>query len=262
MYSIFGFLNKQKKEKISSQEETLLNIPIISNREESKNKDIRENASLEKLQTDSNTKKERKKTVREKKSTSNPINKKIKTGSEKKSKRNLKKKMSENKGKKGKMDADRFVLEIQKIDEKLHFLKIYHDKVFNQIVSLIKERKEDLAKIKSLELAIIRKKLHQLEKSKKSLEQISIRLSLIYDVNETLEVLDPLLRNTIATPVEKSTDNKKNRKKNVTKYGAQNYDWKPHLATMINDTLHNSGISFNVESVEDVKDIFSKVFVK
>lgn len=261
MYSIFGFLNKQKKEKISSQDETL-NIPIISNRDESENKGIRENVSLEKLETDSNTKKERKKTVREKKSTSNSINKKTKTGSEKKSKRNLKKILSKNKGKKGKMDADRFVLEIQKIDEKLHALKIYHDEVFNQIVSLIKERKEDLAKIKSLELAIIRKKLHQLEKSKKSLEQISIRLSLIYDVNETLEVLDPLLRNTIATHVEKSTDNKKNRKRNVTKYGAQNYDWKPHLATMINDTLHNSGISFNVDSVEDVKDIFSKVFVK
>lgn len=267
MYSIFGFLNKQKKEKISNENAYTGIIPILqSNTEISDTKEKEKNDRLQNQKTVEFKPRNVKKSLDKEKFGTKKINKNTKTKSKKSEKKTkckviLKNNQSDNNSKNiEKLDSDRIVSEISQIDKKIQVLKIYHDKIFNQIVTLIKERKENIAKIKSLELSIIRKKINRLENSKRSLEQASIRLSLFYDINETLDVLDPILRNTIADK-ENLSNNKKIGKKKVTKNCNQfNDDWKSFFTTKINDTLRNDGITLNLESIEDVKDIFSKVF--
>ncbi len=261
MYSIFGFLSKQKKEKDTLQNETKIITPIMQN---SADKECEENNDILNtvdIQVGPSTKKV-KKILNDKKKKSKRSKKNSKTVSEKKSKKKSKNTLQDNVNCNERLDSDRIVLEIQKIDKNLNTLKIYHDRIFHQIVNLIKKHNDEFAKLKSFELSIIRKKMSQLENSKKSLEHVSIRLSLIYDINETLEVLDPILRNTIKEPIEKSSKVKKNRKKTDLKCCSQeNYNWKTFLTNLMNDTIQVNGIKLNLESIDDVRDIFSKVFV-
>ena len=80
----------------------------------------------------------------------------------------------------------------------------------NQILESLKRGRQKDSKQYFNELSKIRKDLNTLETSKKVMEQTSIKLSLIHDISDTLDVLGPILKE----KTEKTKENNSNEEKN------------------------------------------------
>jgi division protein CdvB (Snf7/Vps24/ESCRT-III family) len=84
-------------------------------------------------------------------------------------------------------------LQISKLDAKIAKMKGREEDVFSKIVDAVKTRNTTYAKILSNELAQLRKNQRILNQARKALEQVSMRISTIHDLDEIMEILKPAM---------------------------------------------------------------------
>jgi hypothetical protein len=99
----------------------------------------------------------------------------------------------------------------------------------------------------------VRKDLNILETSKKVIEQTSIKLSLIHDISDTLEVLAPILKEEkLAGSGEKSRNDDKTV--NTEKEGMTTF-----IQTMTQNILKDSYKEIDIQSIDEIDKVFKKI---
>ena len=120
------------------------------------------------------------------------------------------------------------------------------------IESLKKGRQKDSKKFFN-ELSKVRRDLNILETSKKVIEQTSIKLSLIHDISDTLEVLAPILKEEkLVASDEKSCNDDKNENKE--KEGMNTF-----IQTMTQNILKDSYKEIDIQSIDEIDKVFKKI---
>ena len=125
--------------------------------------------------------------------------------------------------------------------------------VLNQILESLKKERQKDSKQYFNELSKIRKDLSTLETSKKVMEQTSIKLSLIHDISDTLDVLGPILKE---EKEEKGKENKSNEEKteNKDREGMNTF-----VKTMTEDILKNNYKEIDIQSIDEIDKVFKKI---
>jgi division protein CdvB (Snf7/Vps24/ESCRT-III family) len=140
---------------------------------------------------------------------------------------------------------------------KVHpFLKEREKIVLNQILESLKKGRQKDSKQYFNELGKIRKDLSILETSKKVIEQTSIKLSLIHDIGDTLDVLGPILKD---EKEEKGKENNSNGEKNENK---NREGMNTFVKTMTEDILKNNYKEIDFQSIDEIDKIFEKIMTE
>ncbi|MDW0149757.1 MAG: hypothetical protein QOK89_05180, partial [Nitrososphaeraceae archaeon] len=87
-----------------------------------------------------------------------------------------------------------FPEKITEINNAYPYLKEKEKIILQQIIESLKKGRQKDSKKFFNELSKVRRDLNILETSKKVIEQTSIKLSLIHDISDTLEVLAPIIK--------------------------------------------------------------------
>ena len=146
-----------------------------------------------------------------------------------------------------------FPEKITEINNAYPYLKEKEKIILQQIIeSLQKGRQKDSKKFFN-ELSKVRRDLNILETSKKVIEQTSIKLSLIHDINDTLEVLAPIIKEEkLVTSDEKSC--KDDKTVNTEKEGMTTF-----IQTMTQNILKDSYKEIDIQSIDEIDKIFKKI---
>lgn len=146
-----------------------------------------------------------------------------------------------------------FPEKITQIDNPYPYLKQKEEIILHLIIqSLIKGRQKDAKKYFN-ELSKVRRDLNILETSKKVIEQTSIKLSLIHDISDTLEVLGPILKEEkLMAADEKIDSNYKNENKE--REGMNTF-----IQTMTQNILKDSYKEIDIQSIDEIDNVFKKI---
>ena len=145
---------------------------------------------------------------------------------------------------------------ITQINKAHPLLKEKEKIVLNQILESLKKGRQKDSQQYFNELSKIRKDLSTLETSKKVMEQTSIKLSLIHDISDTLDVLGPVLKE---EKEEKGKVNKSNEEKTENKdiEGMNTY-----VKTMTEDILKNNYKEIDIQSIDEIDKVFEKIMTE
>lgn len=144
---------------------------------------------------------------------------------------------------------------IAQINKAYPLLKQKEKIVLNQILESLKRGRQKDSKQYFNELSKIRKDLNTLETSKKVMEQTSIKLSLIHDISDTLDVLGPILKE----KTEKTKENNSNEEKNENKNGE---GMKTFVKTMTENILRNNYKEIDIQSIDEIDKVFEKIMTE
>ena len=145
---------------------------------------------------------------------------------------------------------------ITQINKAHPLLKEKEKIVLNQILESLKKGRQKDSKQYFNELSKIRKDLSTLETSKKVMEQTSIKLSLIHDISDTLDVLGPVLKE---ENEKKGKENKSNEEKteNKDREGMNTF-----VKTMTEDILKNNYKEIDIQSIDEIDKVFEKIITE
>ena len=145
---------------------------------------------------------------------------------------------------------------ITQINKAHPLLKEKEKLVLNQILESLKKGRQKDSKQYFNELSKIRKDLSTLETSKKVMEQTSIKLSLIHDISDTLDVLGPVLKE---ENEKKGKENKSNEEKteNKDREGMNTF-----VKTMTEDILKNNYKEIDIQSIDEIDKVFEKIMTE
>ena len=145
---------------------------------------------------------------------------------------------------------------ITQINKAHPLLKEKEKIVRNQILESLNKGRQKDSKQYFNELSKIRKDLSTLETSKKVMEQTSIKLSLIHDISDTLDVLGPILKE---EKEEKGKVNNSNEEKteNKDREGMNTF-----VKTMTEDILKNNYKEIDIQSIDEIDKVFEKIMTE
>lgn len=141
---------------------------------------------------------------------------------------------------------------INQINKAHPLLKQKEKIILNQILESLKRGRQKDSKRYFNELNKIRKDLNTLETSKKVIEQTSIKLSLIHDISDTLDVLGPILK-------EKKEETKENNSINEKNENNNREGMKTFVKTMTENILLNNYKEIDVQSIDEIDKVFEKI---
>ncbi len=145
---------------------------------------------------------------------------------------------------------------ITQINKAHPLLKQKEKIILNQILESLKKRRQKDSKQYFNELTKIRKDLNTLETSKKVMEQTSIKLSLIHDISDTLDVLGPILK-------EKKEEGKENNNNNSNEEKNENKDKKEGMTTFVKtiteNILRDNYKEIDIQSIDEIDKVFEKI---
>lgn len=144
---------------------------------------------------------------------------------------------------------------ITQINKAYPLLKQKEKIVLNQILESLKKERQKDSKQHFNELSKIRKDLNTLETSKKVMEQTSIKLSLIHDISDTLDVLGPILKE----KKEERKENNSNEEKNENK---DKEGMKTFVKTMTENILRNNYKDIDIQSIDEIDEVFEKIMTE
>ncbi|MDW3630275.1 MAG: hypothetical protein QOK71_02450 [Nitrososphaeraceae archaeon] len=146
-----------------------------------------------------------------------------------------------------------FPEKITEINNAYPYLKEKEKLIFQHIIESLKKGRQKDSKKFFNELSKVRRDLNILETSKKVIEQTSIKLSLIHDISDTLEVLAPILKEEkLVGSGEKSCNDDKTV--NTEKEGMTTF-----IQTMTQNILKDSYKEIDIQSIDEIDKIFKKI---
>ena len=148
-----------------------------------------------------------------------------------------------------------FPQRIAQINKAYPLLKQKEKIVLNQILESLKRGRQKDSKQYFNELSKIRKDLNTLETSKKVMEQTSIKLSLIHDISDTLDVLGPILKE--KTEKTKETNSNEEKNENNNREGMKTF-----VKTMTENILRNNYKEIDIQSIDEIDKVFEKIMTE
>ena len=146
-----------------------------------------------------------------------------------------------------------FPEKITEINSAYPYLKEKEEIILQQIIESLKKGRQKDSKKFFNELSKVRRDLNILETSKKVIEQTSIKLSLIHDISDTLEVLAPIIKQEkLVVSDEKSC--KDDKTENTEKEGMTTF-----IQTMIQNILKDSYKEIDIQSIDEIDKVFKKI---
>lgn len=146
-----------------------------------------------------------------------------------------------------------FPKKITQIDNAYPYLKEKEEVILHQIIQSLKKGRQKDSKKFFNELSKVRRDLNILETSKKVIEQTSIKLSLIHDISDTLEVLGPILKEEkLMASDEKIDSGYKNE--NEEREGMNTF-----IQTMTQNILKDSYKEIDIQSIDEIDKVFKKI---
>jgi hypothetical protein len=146
-----------------------------------------------------------------------------------------------------------FPEKITEINNAYPYLKEKEKIILQQIMESLKKGRQKDSKKFFNELSKVRRDLNILETSKKVIEQTSIKLSLIHDISDTLEVLAPLIKEEkLVASAEKSC--KDDKTLNTEKEGMITF-----IQTMTQNILKDSYKEIDIQSIDEIDKVFKKI---
>ena len=149
---------------------------------------------------------------------------------------------------------------ITQINKAHPLLKQKEKKILNQILESLKKRRQKDSKQYFNELTKIRKDLNTLETSKKVMEQTSIKLSLIHDISDTLDVLGPILKEKKKEGKENNNNDNSNEEKNENKDKKEGM--KTFVKTMTENILRDNYKEIDIQSIDEIDKVFEKIMIE
>ena len=145
-----------------------------------------------------------------------------------------------------------FPEKITEINNAYSYLKEKEKIILQQIMESLKKGRQKDSKKFFNELSKVRRDLNILETSKKVIEQTSIKLSLIHDISDTLEVLAPIIKQEkLVVSDEKSC--KDDKTENTEKEGMTTF-----IQTMIQNIIKDSYKEIDIQSIDEIDKVFKK----
>ena len=146
-----------------------------------------------------------------------------------------------------------FPEKITEINNAYPYLKEKEKIILQQIIESLKKGRQKDSKKFFNELSKVRRDLNILETSKKVIEQTSIKLSLIHDISDTLEVLAPIIKQEkLVASDEKSCNDYKTD--NREKEGMTTF-----IQTMTQNILKDSYKEIDIQSIDEIDKVFKKI---
>jgi hypothetical protein len=146
-----------------------------------------------------------------------------------------------------------FPEKITEINNAYPYLKEKEKIILQQIMESLKKGRQKDSKKFFNELSKVRRDLNILETSKKVIEQTSIKLSLIHDISDTLEVLAPIIKEEkLVASAEKSC--KDDKPLNTEKEGMITF-----IQTMTQNILKDSYKEIDIQSIDEIDKVFKKI---
>jgi hypothetical protein len=146
-----------------------------------------------------------------------------------------------------------FPEKITEINNAYSYLKEKEKIILQQIMESLKKGRQKDSKKFFNELSKVRRDLNILETSKKVIEQTSIKLSLIHDISDTLEVLAPIIKEEkLVASAEKSCKDDKTLK--TEKEGMITF-----IQTMTQNILKDSYKETDIQSIDEIDKVFKKI---
>jgi hypothetical protein len=124
--------------------------------------------------------------------------------------------------------------------------------------SLREERQKDLKQYFN-ELSKIKKDLNILETSKKVMEQVTIELSLVHDISDTLDVLQPLLNEKMIGEERKENNKNKKEKEGIDRR-KERIDTLTKMMTQNSSTKYSEEI--DIKSLDQIDKVFEKIMTE
>ena len=146
-----------------------------------------------------------------------------------------------------------FPEKITAINNAYPYLKEKEKIILQHIIESLKKGRQKDSKKFFNELSKVRRDLNILETSKKVIEQTSIKLSLIHDISDTLEVLAPIIKEEkLVASGEKSW--KDDKTVNTEKEGMTTF-----IQTMTQNILKDSYKEIDIQSIDEIDKVFKKI---
>jgi hypothetical protein len=146
-----------------------------------------------------------------------------------------------------------FPEKITEINNAYPYLKEKEKLILQHIIESLKKGRQKDSKKFFNELSKVRRDLNILETSKKVIEQTSIKLSLIHDISDTLEVLAPIIKEEkLVASDEKSC--KDDKTVNTEKEGMTTF-----IQTMTQNILKDSYKEIDIQSIDEIDKVFKKI---
>ena len=146
-----------------------------------------------------------------------------------------------------------FPEKITQIDNAYPYLKEKEEVILHQIIESLKKGRQKDSKKFFNELSKVRRDLNILETSKKVIEQTSIKLSLIHDISDTLEVLGPILKEEKLMASDEKIDNG-DKNENKEREGMNTF-----IQTMTQNILKDSYKEIDIQSIDEIDKVFKKI---
>jgi hypothetical protein len=143
---------------------------------------------------------------------------------------------------------------MSKINQTYPLLKEKENKTLTRIIDLIKIGRHKEARTLFDELSKIRKDIGVLENSKKVIEQTSIKISLIHDIGDALETIEPVTKEGNCQTREKVITEKK-----IDRSVEKEFEMKDFSKNVLKDILKKDYKDIDFESIEQIDNIFNKV---
>jgi len=146
-----------------------------------------------------------------------------------------------------------FPEKITEINNAYPYLKEKEKLILQHIIESLKKGRQKDSKKFFNELSKVRRDSNILETSKKVIEQTSIKLSLIHDISDTLEVLAPIIKEEkLVASGEKSCNDDKTV--NTEKEGMTTF-----IQTMPQNILKDSYKEIDIQSIDEIDKVFKKI---
>ena len=146
-----------------------------------------------------------------------------------------------------------FPEKITEINSAYPYLKEKEEIILQQIIESLKKGRQKDSKKFFNELSKVRRDLNILETSKKVIEQTSIKLSLIHDISDTLEVLGPILKEEKLMAADEKIDSKY-KNENKEREGMNTF-----IQTMTQNILKDSYKEIDIQSIDEIDNVFKKI---
>jgi hypothetical protein len=146
-----------------------------------------------------------------------------------------------------------FPKKITEINNAYPYLKEKEKIILQQIIESLKNGRQKDSKKFFNELSKVRRDLNILETSKKVIEQTSIKLSLLHDISDTLEVLAPIIKQEklVASDEKSCNDDKTDNRE---KEGMTTF-----IQTMTQNILKDSYKEIDIQSIDEIDKVFKKI---
>jgi hypothetical protein len=146
-----------------------------------------------------------------------------------------------------------FPEKITEINSAYPYLKEKEEIILQQIIESLKKGRQKDSKKFFNELSKVRRDLNILETSKKVIEQTSIKLSLIHDISDTLEVLAPIIKQEKLVALDEKSC-KDDKTENREKEGMTAF-----IQTMTQNILKDSYKEIDIQSIDEIDKVFKKI---